>query len=117
MAESVGPGTRLLCIEDTPSLRSGTIYTCRAVLSLDDISAIARSHGYGGAYCVHHANNCRLGGVLLMEIRLGRMLLTDIESPFCLACFRPLGGELPAEILRCLEVAPTTRPLVEAWAC
>lgn len=112
--EAVGPGVRLLAIEDTRHLRSGTIYTCREVFSWDQMQELAQAAGmHGGAMCGRHGPECQVGGVRIVEVQCSQELHPD--SPFCLGSFRPLGGSLPAELTECLR-SLRSRPRVEAWA-
>jgi hypothetical protein len=104
MSEAVGPGTRLLCVEDTPWVVSGTTYTCAEVWSFDQINSMAVARGYDCAMCGVHGPDCRAGAVQLREVAMD----TWPVVAHCLACFRPLGGALPESLTRLLDTPVPT---------
>lgn len=100
---TIGPGTRLLCVEvgeaaENVGLQLNRTYTCREVFP-----AVATS------FCtLHDRKDC--DGVWLSEISHPRHPIGIMA--FCLRQFVPLEGSLPAEITRCLEIEPPVTPKV-----
>lgn len=106
MSVDVGPGTRLLCVEANQNPRMaqthvGTVYTCAEVWSHDDCFQNNCHEG------------CAAGGVRLAEFGPQWAVVRDglglyrAEALYCLACFVPLGGSLPEEILATLNPTPS----------
>jgi hypothetical protein len=108
MSEAVGPGTRLLCVESTNWITSGTTYTCSEVYSMEKLDAMARDMGYVSAMCDVHGPECQAGAVQVREIAMDMWPVVA----HCLACFRPLGGALPESIMRLLDT-PVPPPVRE----
>ena len=96
MGADIGPGVRLLCVwtHEGGPLRVGTVYACKEVLSTSPFSMCSR-HGVGSCF-----------GVLLEEVPDPDMDSYTLWA-WASCCFRPIGGSLPEEITRQLDVDPS----------
>lgn len=95
MAADIGPGSRLLALfnDCEGPIASGTVYTCAEVY---------RNPGF--ATCGQHGYTKDCFGIALVGIT------TPFLSSWASCGFRPIGGELPAEILECLNVDKARDP-------